>query len=72
MSSNSEARKRAESREAMSEAEAHMVARCRERRRDVLQQALAAVYSGAGYVEADAVLDHLGDLGARLVVGPHE
>lgn len=39
-----------------------------ERRREVLQQALAAVWSGADFTDADAVLDQLGDLGASVVL----
>lgn len=36
--------------------------------REVMRQALAEVYSGAGLLEAGAVLDHLDDLGARVEV----
>lgn len=58
MSANSEARKRAcEARVAEAE-----------RRREVLQQALEAVWSGADFTDADAVLDHLADLGATVTV----
>ena len=41
-----------------------------ERKRELVQQALAAIYSGAGFLEADAFLDHLDDLGADVVVIP--
>lgn len=37
-----------------------------ERRREVVQDALACIYSGAGFLEADALLDALGDRGARI------
>lgn len=36
-------------------------------RRDATKDALAEVYGGAGYLEADAFVDHLGDLGYRVV-----
>lgn len=39
-----------------------------ERRRELTQQALAAVYSGAGFLEADAFLDHLRDFGADIAL----
>jgi hypothetical protein len=54
MMTNSEARK---AREAASTAHRD------ERRREVARDALAAVYSGAGFPEADAFLDALDDLG---------
>jgi hypothetical protein len=41
-------------------------AREHERRREVMRDALAEVWSGAGFVDADAVLDHLHDLGAEV------
>jgi biotin carboxylase len=44
--------------------------RLRERRREVARDALAAVYSGAGFLEADALLDQLDTLGARIEVRP--
>lgn len=39
-----------------------------ERRREVAQQALAALYSGAGFSEGDALLDQFDTLGAVLSV----
>lgn len=59
MSSNSEARKRAEDLARVAETE---------RRREVMRDALAEVWSGASYLDADCVLDHLSDLGASLSV----
>lgn len=45
--------------------------RDRERTREVVRDALAAVYSGAEMVEADCLLDQLADRGASVsVVGP--
>lgn len=55
---NSESRKR--------EAEARAAAY--EQRREVMQVALERVYPGADFMDADAVLDQLGDLGASVVV----
>jgi hypothetical protein len=34
-----------------------------ERRREATQRALAEIYSGASFAEADALIDQLGDLG---------
>lgn len=58
------------SREALSEAELHMVARCDERRREVVQRALESIMSGASLLDADAFLIALSDEDARVVVGP--
>ncbi len=53
----SDARKRAED-----------AARETERRREIVRDALASIYSGAGMLEADAFLDALGDLDGRVVL----
>lgn len=58
MTQNSEARKR----------EMEALLATTERRREVVQAALAAVWSGADFTDADAVLDQLGDRGASVVV----
>jgi uncharacterized metal-binding protein YceD (DUF177 family) len=78
----SEARKRAEEAEAAwncqrCEQYALQCERCakavvawrHERAREIVQQALEAVYSGAGFSEADALLDQLETRGARVEVG---
>lgn len=57
MSSNSESRKRLE-----------LAAGATERRREVVQQALERIIDGASFDDADALLDQLGDLGARVEV----
>lgn len=62
---NSEARKRDEALE-----RAPRLVAEHQRRREVAQQALAAIYSGAGWLEADALLDQIDTLGARLEVTP--
>jgi len=36
--------------------------------RDLVADALAEVYSGAGAVEADALIDHLADRGLMVVL----
>lgn len=59
---NSEARKNIEARAARERA------RNSERRREVAQAALERIYSGAGFAEADCLLDAFADLGARLEV----
>lgn len=59
MSSNSEARKRQERADAVRLS--HV-----ERRREVAQQALEALYTGAGMSEADALLDQLADRGFTI------
>lgn len=58
--SNSEARKR--------QREAAVAIAATERRREVLRDALAEVWSGASFVDADAVLDQLSDRGAAVVL----
>lgn len=50
------------------EAEDAAIQRCIERRREIVRDALGAVYSGAGMEEADAFLDALGDLDGRVVL----
>lgn len=62
MAVNSEARKR------QSEAEAAAIAKCEEHRREVVRDCLAAIYSGAGFQEADAFLDQLADRHGRVVL----
>lgn len=39
-----------------------------EHRREVVQQALEAIMSGASFTDADALLDQFDTLGARVVV----
>jgi hypothetical protein len=63
---------RADSRKAREEGDKRHRARVRatELRREVLRDALAEVWSGADFTDADAVLDHLTDRGARIEVQP--
>lgn len=67
---NSEARKRGDERRVFDElverrraVKARVEAARIERRREVAQQALEAVWSGADFADADAVLDQLADRG---------
>ena len=62
---------RADARKAREDCERCRVAlevKRRQQRREVTQQALAAVWSGADFTDADAVLDQLADLGARVEI----
>ncbi len=69
MAETSEARKRREFAAAKDPLWCEEKARLREAVacRDATKDALAEIYSGAGYLEADGFLDHLGDLGYRVV-----
>lgn len=58
----------AETSEARKRHELERAAARTEQRREVLQQALAAVWSGADFTDTDAVLDQLSDRGASVEV----
>lgn len=62
---------RADARKARAEAdERHQTAlRLHEWRREVAQAALERIMDGASFDDADALLDQLSDLGAKLEVG---
>lgn len=60
MTANSEARKR---RWEVSQAKNEQAARDTERRREMTRDALAGIMSGASFLDADAFLDQLDDLG---------